>query len=288
MLHKRNLCIYIQLIIALLSTQIETVQPNEIVCLLSRYSLNRYHQKIYSQSGEDGIVEEIFKRLSIKTGFFVEFGAYDGITMSNTRCLWEKGWSGVMIEPDKDTFVKLKQNYHNDSRVLCINTWVSFKGSSIAGRSFDEIASEFFPYKEIDFLSIDIDGPDYRVFEFLECQPKVICIETGLHWHPLLDIRIPDEFAFQNLHQPLSVMNSIARTKGYTSICFEGGNLFLVRNDFAYLFSEVPQDVLTLWRDGWRNAPGSHEHLINLRATHPIIIRFEGDLNKRYPITKDF
>jgi hypothetical protein len=287
MLHQKKLYTYIWIFVILLFIQ-EIESVNAILDRLSPHSLNRYPRKVYSQSGEDGVIEEIFKRLDIHNGFFVEFGAYDGITLSNTRYLWEKGWSGVMIEPHPDSFAKLRQHYHQQPRIICLHMFVSFKGSSIAGQTFDEIANTFFPHNEIDFLSIDIDGADYRILESLVCKPKVICIEAGMHWHPLLNIMIPDEFAFQGLQQPLAIMNSIAQAKGYTPVCLEGGNLFLIRNDLAHFFNEVPQDTLTLWRDGWRSYPESHDYLIKFRANNTIIVRFEGDLNKKYPITKDF
>jgi hypothetical protein len=46
-------------------------------------SLSAYRKNIYSQSGEDGVLEEILRRLEIRTGSFVEFGAWDGKHYSN-------------------------------------------------------------------------------------------------------------------------------------------------------------------------------------------------------------
>lgn len=61
-------------------------------------SLLKYGKNIHSQAGQDGIIEKIFKTLGVKNGNFVEFGAVDGILLSNCRKLYEEGWSGVFIE----------------------------------------------------------------------------------------------------------------------------------------------------------------------------------------------
>jgi hypothetical protein len=61
--------------------------------------LNEYAKNITSQSGENGILFEIFRRLDITKGTCIEFGAADGIETSNTHPLWcEQPYPGV-LEP---------------------------------------------------------------------------------------------------------------------------------------------------------------------------------------------
>ncbi len=267
--------------------EIPAVLSNETISRLSPSSFNRYYRNVYSQCGEDGILEEIFKRLNIKTGFFIEFGAADGIWFSNSRYLWEKGWSGVMIEADNSRFGLLAKRYANDTRMLCIHDFVTWQDDDVRGHVLDKIADTHFRDAEIDFLSIDVDGADYLILEGLQRKPKVICVEAGLHWHPLFYDRIPDEFALQNMQQPLAVMLQIAKKKGYEAICLTG-NLILVRKDLMAQFQEVPTDVLTLFRDGWRSS-FCQKWLVTFRQNHPIISKLEGPgLQQRYPITEDF
>lgn len=118
---------------------------------LSAHSLNRFGKCVYSQYGEDGIIEEIFRRIGISNGFFVEFGAFDGISLSNTRHLWEKGWNGVMIEQSPSAFAKLKQNYAEHSNVKTLNAFVTWRRNDNRGMLFDEIRETHFPNQEIDF-----------------------------------------------------------------------------------------------------------------------------------------
>lgn len=78
-------------------------------------SLSR--QRSYSQNGQDRLViEKLFPGL--RGGTFIEIGAFDGETFSNTALLErEYGWSGICIEPLPDAFAKLKAN----RSCICVN-----------------------------------------------------------------------------------------------------------------------------------------------------------------------
>jgi hypothetical protein len=253
---------------------------------LSPSSLNRFAYIVYSQNGEDGIIEEIFNRLKIEKGFFVEFGAADGISLSNTRCLWQKGWSGVMIDNCEELYQKLKANYQGVDDVLCLRHTVA-DGIENHGLTFDQIAGTYFSSHEIDFLSIDIDGMDYLILKSLKCRPKVICIECNLYWHPLFSKEVPAEIAARNLQQPLPIMIKLARDMGYEPVCTTI-NLFLVRRDLYEPFREAPSDPLTLWRDGFRSSI-CREYLIAHRKNNPDIQQYEDpELEMICPITINF
>ena len=75
--------------------------------LYKNYFYERYKNNVYSQNGEDGIVEELLKRLNINTGWVCEFGAWDGIHLSNTFNLIKKGFNGVLIESDNQKYKDL-------------------------------------------------------------------------------------------------------------------------------------------------------------------------------------
>jgi len=65
---------------------------------------NKYRKNVYSQNGEDGIIEELLKRLNINNGWVCEFGAWDGIHLSNTFNLVKKNFNAVFIEGDKNKY----------------------------------------------------------------------------------------------------------------------------------------------------------------------------------------
>ena len=253
---------------------------------LSSGSLNHYAKWVYSQYGEDGIIEEIFKRLKIKKGFFVEFGASDGIFVSNTRHLWEQGWKGVYIEPGEKKFQQLKRNYKNESDIQTLDYFVSWKKGG-KGLFFDDIKAKHFPDEDIDFLSIDVDGADYFILKSLKCRPKVICIENNLYWHPMYEEEVPEHIAIKNLQQPLPVLIKAAKEMGYEPVCLTI-NLFLIRKDLYEPFKMIKNDPLTLWTDAFR-VFHSKQKVLNIRKQHGYYLKLEGrKLNREHPITVNF
>jgi mRNA-degrading endonuclease HigB of HigAB toxin-antitoxin module len=136
----------------------------------------QFKKNIYSQDGEDGIIEEILSRFKLdeldKT--CVEFGASDGITISNTyNLIKNKNYKALLIEPDRIKFNKLKKNIPNNN-IIKINEFVEYEGPN----KLDNILTRFNFKINFDFLSIDIDGNDYHIFDSLvKFQPKIICIE---------------------------------------------------------------------------------------------------------------
>lgn len=235
--------------------------------------------KIYSQSGEEGILDEILHRIDIKNGFFVEFGANDGILFSNTRFLAEKGWNGAFIECDKAYLENLRKNCKTLPNIQCIEEFVAATPSDPVGKTLEAIAAEHFPNEEIDVLSIDIDGLDYLIFENLKCKPKVICIESSGYWSPYLTTAVPKEVAKLNLGQPLPVMIDIARKNGYEPVCYLVVNLFLVRKDLYSHFSKIKNDALTLWKDSWsymgEKMPEHQRFITENRRTSPLIKKYD-------------
>lgn len=249
-------------------------------------SLNRYGKNVCTQFGEDGIIEEIFSRIGIENGFFVDFGANDGIWFSNTRHLWEKGWHGVMIEANAKFYKQLHKTYLDDPRVLTLKEFVTWKKNDKRGKLFSEIRKKHFPNKEIDFLSIDIDGGDYFILKTLQCRPKVICIENGQNWHPLMQKEVAEKTAVKNIHQPLGIVIKYAEKIGYRAVCATI-NLFLVREDFAHLFEDVPGDAVTLYRDAFRALPNKKWVLED--RSRRVITSFENsEFQKNMPITMEF
>ena len=65
--------------------------------------INHYKKRNYL--GQNNIDYELKSYLDFKNGFFIEIGAYDGITYSNTYNLEKnKKWTGLLVEPTKENF----------------------------------------------------------------------------------------------------------------------------------------------------------------------------------------
>jgi len=78
--------------------------------------LYEYSRNVYSQNGEDGIIEEIFKFLKIKNGILLEIGAWDGFYLSNTANIWSnnKNFKAILIESTNNLKTdKLESEFEN-------------------------------------------------------------------------------------------------------------------------------------------------------------------------------
>ncbi len=81
----------------------------------------------YSQYGQDNYLDSIIFK-GIEDGYFIEFGAFDGVTHSNTLFFERtRNWKGICIEPKKDAFEKLTAN----RTAVCINGCVSDKSGQV-------------------------------------------------------------------------------------------------------------------------------------------------------------
>lgn len=139
----------------------------------AKIDLSKYEASVFSQSGEDGVIQKIFEVIKPTHKYSVEFGAGDGILNSNTRNLIvNHGWSGYFIEGDEGTAKNnLKKNYADYPKALTQNAWV-WPGN------FEILLEKAGVPRDFDLLSIDIDSNDYYIWKVMhEWRPKVVVIE---------------------------------------------------------------------------------------------------------------
>lgn len=80
----------------------------------------------YSQQEEQAIIGRYFQQSDEKLSpYFVDVGAYDGITGSNSRLLAELGWGGLVVEPTPAAFARLDALYADNPKVSCVQCAVS-------------------------------------------------------------------------------------------------------------------------------------------------------------------
>jgi len=184
---------------------------------------NECARNAHSQHGEDGIIERILHLLPCDK-WCVEVGAWDGIYASNTyNIIKHHGYKAVLIEPDKKKFKVLKRNLLRYNAMF-VNEYVNFNGKN----TLDKLLAGTSIPLNFDFLSIDIDGCDYYIFESLVTyRPKLICIE----YNPT----IPNDVVFvqsKNLRvkqgASAKAIVDLARLKGYELLAITRCNLFLL------------------------------------------------------------
>ncbi len=195
--------------------------------------------KIHSQSDEDGIVAEIFRRIGAKHRTFVEFGCETGLE-NNTHALVDQGWRGLWIEGYPDYVTGVRGNFHEQltSGQLCLQQ------SYVNKRNINDLIATAGFSGEIDFLSIDIDSNDYHVFEAINViNPRVVCLEhnqeyqQGEHWVMPYneDYRWDSSSGRADYGASLAAMAALAERKGYRlvgcGLCSANG--FYVRQDLV-------------------------------------------------------
>ena len=208
-------------------------------------NLNNYYKNINSQRGEDGIIKEIFKRLNIKNGNFIEFGADDGVTLSNCKNLYDNFWNGCFIESNTNQFKKCDEEYIGNDDIICLNLAVDKEGEN----SFDNIMEKYFN-KELDLVSIDVDGDDYEIFKSInKFLPKLFIIECNPYRNPLEQ----KLYGFhKDTQESLYNFNEIAKKKGYKAICYTQ-NIFFIQDKYANLF-DTSTDLLELFSNGFKRS----------------------------------
>jgi hypothetical protein len=200
----------------------------------------------YSQTGEDGIIAKILATLPERDRWCVEFGAWDGVYLSNARNLIEKAdYSAVLIEGGKTKWSELQKNYADRKNVVTINTFVGFSEND----NLDLILSETPLPSNFDFLSIDVDGNDYHIWKATsKYRPKMICIEfnptipTEVNFVQRADLSV-------NQGAGLLALVELGKEKGYELVAVLTFNAFFVDAKYYPLFEIADNRPQTLRKD---------------------------------------
>ena len=200
--------------------------------------LKKYRYNRNSQNGEDGVIEEICRRLNIRSGWFVEFGAWDGKHLSNTyHLLTGCGWKGVYIEGDAGRYGRLLETQAAfQGRVHALQAMVGWEGEN----RLDHLLAGTPTPRNFDLLSIDIDSYDYEVWNGLaDYKPKIVVIESSA-------LVPPGVFQRHNPPQAqgasFSSLVDLGRRKGYQLVCHTG-NCFFVEDSLVPALQLEPDDL---------------------------------------------
>jgi hypothetical protein len=196
--------------------------------------LRAYERRVYSQNGEDGILQEVLRRAGTHARYFVEVGVESGAQCNCARLVWEEGWRGLFLEADADQFDRLTRRYAKQAGVRCVRATVT--SANVEGL----LRAAGVP-EEFDVLSIDIDGNDYWVWAAVTAwRPRVVVIEyNAAHPPPALWVMREDpEHHWDRtayFGASLASLAALGRKKGYTLVATDstGVNAFFVRDDLV-------------------------------------------------------
>ena len=210
---------------------------------------NSFKKNIHSQNGEDGIIEELLKRLDINTGWVCEFGAWNGIYLANTFNLVKKNYNAVYIEGDKQKYNDLLTTVKKHPNIIPINAFVDHNETE---NSLDNLLKTTDIPIDFDILSIDIDSYDYQVWKTLKIyKPKLVIIEINSSVKVNNDIHIHSPGKYQGTG--FKPTYDLGLEKGYKFI-LHTGNMFFIRDDlFDKLnisYNNPLENFVTKWGGG--------------------------------------
>ncbi len=217
--------------------------------------IDEYEFKVFSQSGEDGIIQFLVSNIRIEHRTFIEFGTED-FRESNCRFLLMKnGWSGFIIDGSARNMKRLRSTrfywrYPVQSRVAFVTR-----------ENISALLEESGFEKNAGILSIDIDGVDYYVLaELRHWNPSIIIVEYNAVFGNVRPVSVPYDPQFSRARKHFSSLYygaslpafySLLGTRGYALVGSNstGNNAFFVRRD---LLNEMVRE--TSLADGFRES----------------------------------
>jgi hypothetical protein len=201
--------------------------------------------KVYSQSGEDGIIQYLISKIPNIPNKFIEFGV-ENYLESNTRFLiLNNYWTGLIIDGDKNNieFIKSDPIYWR-SQLTAINSFVTKDNIN------DLIESNNFS-GEVGILSVDVDGNDYWIWDSITvCNPSIVIVEYNSFFGLENAVTIPyvENFVRSEAHHSLiyygasiKAFELLGEKKGYELVFTNkaGNNLFFVNKKYKNIFHKT-------------------------------------------------
>ena len=236
----------------------------------NNFNINKFGIKIYSQNDEDGIILYIFKHIGIKTKKFVEIGVENGTECNTTNLLKNFNWKGIQIEGSKklynDAKIQLKKILEKKKNNLkLLNIFVTKK-------NINQILKKNCG-KEIDLLSVDVDGNDFWIWKAINCvKPRLVIIEYNSFFGSNISATIKYNSKFSWNHHnnksyygaSLKALEKLGKQKKYILVGVDknGVNAFFVRNDLAKYINLKSKKTEEIFLDNKREI-GNKEQYIN-------------------------
>jgi hypothetical protein len=193
--------------------------------------------RVFSQAGDDGIIQRLVREVPVRQRVFVEFGVQD-YTESNTRFLLLKdNWSGLVMDgSQKDVdFIRRDPIYsRHDLKSVC---------AFVSASNINRLLEENLPARDIGLLSIDIDGNDYWIWKAIHVvKPAIVITEYNFRFGPSRSVTVPydEHFVRGQAHYShiyygasLKALWILAQQKEYDLVCCNsfGNNAFWVRKE---------------------------------------------------------
>jgi hypothetical protein len=195
--------------------------------------------RVFSQWGDDGIIEWLVSQVNVPNTHFVEFGVENFHEANCHFLLVNRNWKGLVLDGN--------QKHMSDLRSERIY-WMfdlTAKAAFVTAENIDTLITDAGFSGPLGILSIDIDGNDYWIWKSIRSvDPAIIICE----YNPILGDRYPISVPYNpgftrfGAHHSglyfgcsIEAIRQLAVTRGYTFVGTNsnGINAFFVRNDLA-------------------------------------------------------
>ena len=219
----------------------------QYVLLKSRSNYKKYNLledaeiRVFSQNGEDGIIDYIVQQLNLKKPNFIEIGVGDYLE-ANTRLVYEMYNSrGLIIDINKNLKEKVSNN---------VNLWkgnLSIIEEKVSSKNINYLLEKFSP-TFVDIFSIDIDSIDYWVVEKIkERFSKIFILEYNSVFGPSLEVSVPDIEDFSREEYHYSNLCYGASLKAYIKLMDQKGYYLLgvnrLRNNAFFINKKFSKNL---------------------------------------------
>jgi hypothetical protein len=192
--------------------------------------------RVFSQWGEDGILDYLVRRIPGLDPSFIEFGIED-YQESNTRyLLQERSWKGLVIDGDPLSVTALKCTAIHARHTLIAACHF------VTRENINDLFRQHGFTGNLGILSIDVDGMDYWLWEAVNVvQPAIVVIEFNAMFGAEAKIVVPYKPDFQRFKAhgsgiyagaSLAALEHLANKKGFALVGTNraGNNAFFVEN----------------------------------------------------------
>lgn len=200
-------------------------------------SIHEVEFSIFSQFGDDGIIQWLIDELDIPNKTFIEFGV-ENYKESNTRfLLMNNNWVGGVMDGSDTSVKQIINSYYY---------WkydIQAKPAFVTKENINQLIQDFQLHADLGLLHIDIDGNDYYVWEAINViNPIIVIVEYNsiFGYDRPITIQYSSDFVRFNKHysglyfgSSLLSLTDLAEKKGYNFIgCnLNGNNAYFVRKD---------------------------------------------------------
>jgi hypothetical protein len=208
--------------------------------------------RVFSQWGEDGIIQHLIRHVPIARKVFVEFGVENYLEANTRFLLTNNQWAGLVIDGSADNIAAIKR----DSIYWACN--LKAEHSFITVANIESLLAANGIAGDIGLLSVDIDGNDYWVWQAItSIAPRIVVCEYNSHFGPSARVTTPYDPAFvrDRAHHSkiyygasISALCELAAAKGYALVAGNsaGNNVFFVRTEL--LGALAPKSAAEVYR----------------------------------------